>query len=178
MHAQAYSALGRMIRESGADTAGRWNVLDMGGYDVNSTAQGLDIRGYFPAAAWTALDLRPGPGVDIVADAAEQPWPHAPDFDVAVSTELLEHAEHWPAIAENLAAAVTGGRLQLAFVTCAGPGRGAHGQAGGPVPLPGEWYATVDPEDLRAVLERRFREVTAVFSASNCDTYAWARGVR
>ena len=80
MHLEAYQAVGRMVEAAGAacgldfghaatDNDGSHTGdpragLDIGGRDVNGTA-----RDWFANTYWRGLDIRPGPGVDIVADA-------------------------------------------------------------------------------------------------------------
>ncbi len=103
-------------------------------------------RSLFPNAnPYHVLDLRPGPNVDIVADAAD--WQGSADwYDLVVCTETFEHAEKWRGI---IATAWTvlrpGGWL---IFTCAGPGRPPHS---GIEPVWGligdEWYANVSPDE-------------------------------
>lgn len=115
-------------------------VLDLGGRDVNGTPRPL----FEQARRYVSVDIRPGPSVDIVADAADLELGET--FDVVVSTELLEHAER---AAEIVAAAarhtVPGG---VFIATMAGPGRAPHGASGEPYPPPGEWYCNVSPDEL------------------------------
>lgn len=178
MHQQAYDALGQMLKRSGIGLHAQWKVLDMGGRDVNSTAQGLDTRAWLPAANWTGADITPGPGVGIVTDATARPWKHDTTFDLAVCTEMLEHVQHWPEVAANLADAVRDGQLGQVFITCAGPGRPEHDSGGLPHLPEGQWYANVEEFDLYTVLRELFREVHAEFNPGICDVYAWARQPR
>jgi len=120
-------------------------VLDIGGRDVNGNCDSL-----FPNAAITVLDIRPGDGVDIVADAAT--WdPGDQRWDVVLSTECFEHAAGWRAICRTaFAACAPGGRL---IVTTAAPGRPPHSGADGEFRLlPGEHYANIRPAELGRVL--------------------------
>lgn len=183
MHAEAYDAVGRMVKESGFDfdpdgsgPARVWDGLDIGGRDVNGTA-----REWFPHTMWKGLDIRSGPGVDIVADATE--WLADRDvpgelFDFVLSTECLEHVEHWRGIVRAAWSALDGYGPQLAFFTAASTGRGAHGASGEHVPPEGEWYGNVDPADLRWELERWFEEVHVEYNPNPGDVYAWAREMR
>lgn len=178
MHMQAYRALGEMIKESGLDTSMVYKVLDLGGRDVNSTAQGLDVRAYLPHAVWHGADKVAGPGVDIVADLTRLPWDYADDYDVVVSTELFEHVMDWEAVLTNAATALTYGHNPHIFVTCAGPGRPRHGASGEDQPPPGEWYLNVGPEELEEALGEHFCSSVVRFGAETCDTYGWARGLK
>ncbi len=193
MHVEAYQAVGRMVEEAGVDfdllaerdgflryfgneddptTEMTLQGLDIGGRDVNGTA-----RAWFPRTEWHGLDIRPGPGVDIVADATV--WdPDLPQWDIVLSTECLEHVEHWRGIIRAAASALTFAGPQLAFFTAASTGRGAHGASGEHTPPAGEWYGNVEPADLTEELERWFTEVHVEYNPNPGDVYAWARGVR
>jgi len=62
-------------------------VLEVGSLDVNGSPRAL-----FPAASrYIGLDMRPGPGVDVVGMASELAnWTPA-QFDVALYCETIEH---------------------------------------------------------------------------------------
>ena len=75
-------------------------LLDVGSLDVNGTVRPA-LEALSPAE-YVGIDMRPGPGVDVVCDAAEIDRRFGPDqFDVVVSTELLEHAREWKKIIHN-----------------------------------------------------------------------------
>jgi hypothetical protein len=175
MHVEAYEAVGRMVAASEFEFEQPifpWYGLDIGGRDVNGTA-----RAWFPRTTWHGLDIRPGPGVDIVADATVWTAPKA-GWDFVLSTECLEHVEHWPGIVRAAASALSLKGPQLAFFTAASTGRGAHGASGEHVPPAGEWYGNVEPADLTEELEKYFVEVHVEYNPNPGDVYAWARGVR
>ena len=127
-------------------TAEPVSVLDIGGRDVNGHPRSL-----FPAAtAYTVLDVRPGDGVDIVADAAA--WdPAGRVWDVVICAETFEHATSWRAICRTaFAACAPGGRF---IVTTAAPGRPPHSAVDGRFRLQvGEHYANIRPAELGRVL--------------------------
>jgi SAM-dependent methyltransferase len=144
-------------------------VLDIGGRNVNGTPRPL-----FPnAVAYTVLDVRPGPGVDIVADAAT--WnPHGRRWDVVVCCEVFEHTGSWPQILQTAYRALRpGGRL---IVTTASPERAVHsGVDGGPLLHPGEEYAGIDPVQLRLTLEEAgFAGIVVDVLAASADVRAVA----
>lgn len=143
-------------------------VLDLGGRNINGSPRPL-----FPGAVYTVLDIRPGDGVDIVADAAE--WdPDGRRWDVVVCTEVFEHTDAWPWICATAFRALWPGGKFIA--TMAGPGRSPHSAVdGGPRLHEGEHYANVEPEQLRTVLERcGFTDIVVDQQANPADVRAVA----
>lgn len=61
-------------------------MLELGSRDVNGSARDLFDH---PEQLYLGLDVLPGPGVDVVADAAEFCDPHR--SDAVVCCEVLEH---------------------------------------------------------------------------------------
>lgn len=122
------------------------SVLDIGGRDLNGS-----VRDLFPAATYTVLDILPGPGVDIVADAAtwredgfQECW------GLVVCCEVFEHTPRWPLIIETIWRSLyEGGR---AIITCAGAGRAPHSGIHATGIQPGEYYANLDKDDLRQAI--------------------------
>lgn len=173
MHSEAFAAVRRLV--SGIDLT-RAKVLEVGSYDVNGSVRPLleDLG----ATTYIGLDLREGPGVDEVGDAAT--WSggkrpeSTPPFDLVVSTEALEHARKPEAIIANLATLLRpGGWLIL---TAAGPGRAPHSCDGEPVVPRGEHYANIDPDALGRWLEAGgWVEVLVHANPLAGDVYARAR---
>lgn len=92
-------------------------VLEVGSYNVNGS-----VRELLPTP-YTGVDVQPGPGVDMVADAGELPFPDAA-FGTVVSTEMLEHAlDPVACIAEMVRVLRPGGLL---LVTARGNGFPHH----------------------------------------------------
>lgn len=120
-------------------------VLDIGGRNINGTPRPL-----FPnATVYRVLDIAPGEGVGVVADAAT--WTPDRRYDVVVCCEVFEHTADWPAICETAFRALRP-RGQL-IATMAGPGREPHSAVdGGPVLYDGEHYGNVEPAALLDVL--------------------------
>jgi len=76
-------------------------VLEVGSLDVNGSVRG-DIMALGPAE-YVGIDIRPGPGVDVVCDAGDLVETFGENaFDVVISTELLEHARDWRRIVSNI----------------------------------------------------------------------------
>lgn len=119
-------------------------ILDIGGRDINGTPRHL-----FPYCHYVVLDLRSGPNVDIIADAAT--W--IPDrlYDLVICAEVFEHTPDWQAICRTAFSALKSkGKF---VVTAAGPGRPEHSAIRDGWGLePGEFYKNIEPEELRLVL--------------------------
>lgn len=138
-------------------------ILEIGSYDVNGS-----VRPIFAGAAYHGIDLRPGPGVDEVADGATYDGGEA--YDLVVTTEALEHAALPRALIDTAWRALRpGGRLIL---TAAGTGRDPHGCDGGWLP-PTESYTNIDPADLQSWLAD-WIGVQVVYNAIDRDVYAVA----
>ncbi len=142
-------------------------ILDIGGRDINGSTHGL-----FPGATFTTLDIRPGPGVDIVADAGT--WEPPGEWDMVISTETFEHTANWADIVRTAYKALKPGGLFVA--TMAGPGRPEHSAVDGANLQPGEHYGNVDPGELRGVLVfTGFPSPTVDYTTSPADTRCAAR---
>lgn len=92
-------------------------TLEVGSLDVNGSVRPL-FRG-----TYVGVDMRAGPGVDVVATADALPFVDA-SFDVVVSTEMLEHdPAPWLSLPEMGRVLRAGGHLIL---TTRGNGFGEH----------------------------------------------------
>jgi hypothetical protein len=141
VHDQAYA----WVLDNADLEAGR--VLDIGARDLNGSTRDL----FRFATTYRTLDILPGPGVDIVADAAT--WTTSgEEFDVVVCTEVFEHSPQWPAIVATAFSALVGGGQFVC--TMAGPGRPEHSAIdGGWVLHPGEYYGNVTAAALAAAMK-------------------------
>lgn len=116
MHAEPLAFLQR-VRKEHPRLFRRSRVLECGSYDINGSPRGL-----FEDADYTGIDWRPGPGVD-VAHLVHEYQPAQP-FDVALSTEMLEHDPHWQrSVRAMIGHLAPGGALML---TWASPRRTRH----------------------------------------------------
>ena len=157
MHAEAYMwiAMHSTVRPV--------RVLDIGGRDVNGSPRNL-----FPnATVYTCLDILPGDGVGIVADAGM--WEPDAEWDYVLSAETFEHTANWAAICRTAyKACAPGGRF---IVTTAGPGRPPHSGVDGFQLRRGEYYANVPARELERVLvETGWREITVDSQPNPADT--------
>lgn len=97
-------------------------VLDIGALDVNGSARGL-----FPhAAEYIGVDLEPGPGVDVVADAHDLSYMACPPVDLILCLEMLEHDSAPWLTAAQIAAVGKPGALVL--VSARGNGFPLHNE--------------------------------------------------
>src|SRR5215207_4228586 len=149
-------------------TAEPVSVLDLGGRDINGSPRHL----WPNATRYTVLDILPGEGVDVVADAAA--WQPGDAWDVVCAAEIFEHTASWPAICGTAYMACRpGGRF---IITTAGPGRPPHSAVDGLLRLlPGEHYANVPARELERVLrETGFKDVIVDSQPLPADTRAVA----
>lgn len=142
MHPAAFGYVAEQVRARNLNYRGV-RVADFGGRNVNGTTRKLFGRG----ATYVSVDICQGRQVDVVADAADVDL--GAEFDVVVSTELLEHTPRGSEVVANAARHLRVGGVFIA--TMAGPGRAPHGAAGGNLP-DGEYYRNVEPDDLRSWL--------------------------
>jgi SAM-dependent methyltransferase len=159
---------------------GGLRVLDLGGQDVNGTVHEV-VKGYLDSPTVDVLDIEDGRGVTIVGDAREITWwtdLDQPEYDLVISTEMLEHLDRWPYAARTAKAVLRPGGWFVG--TCASVGRGPHGATGAPLPAAGEYYQNVDPGDLTGILRFHFTEVYVQYEQNpaeptTCDVYWRAR---
>lgn len=117
MHAAAHQSVERLARAH-PEHFQEVRAVEFGARDVNGS-----VRDCFRDSTFVGVDAFPGKNVDVMGLAHDFVL-DAP-FDVAFTTEMLEHDPHWR---ESLRAMVRclrpGGLL---FLTCATTGRGEHG---------------------------------------------------
>lgn len=162
MHPEAYQWVARYATDEPI------TLLDLGGRNINGSVLPL-----FPNATATVLDIYPGHGVDIVADAAT--WEPTGQWDVVTCCETFEHTAVWPGIVRTAYEALRPGGLFVA--TMAGPGRPEHSAIdGGWVLRDGEYYGNVQPADLKHELDEvGFVDVVVDQQFSPCDVRCSAR---
>jgi len=95
------------------------DTLEVGSLDVNGS-----VRRFF-SGSYIGLDMRAGPGVDVVGTADALPFV-ASRFDCVVSTEMLEHdPSPWHSLREMGRVLKPGGHL---LITTRGNGFGEHNE--------------------------------------------------
>lgn len=112
------------------------SVLELGGRDVNGS-----VRPYFPRARYVSVDIAPGPGVDVVADATT--YRTEERYDAVVCCETLEHAEDADGFVATAWGSLRPGGLFILTAAC--PPRAAHSAVDGGPLRAGEFYRNVDP---------------------------------
>lgn len=93
------------------------SVLEVGSFNVNGTVRDI-LQPH--AGKYVGVDMRPGPGVDVVCTAEDMPDELA--SDIVVSCEMLEHALDWKAAFRRMADLSKG----VLLVTARGPGFPLH----------------------------------------------------
>lgn len=141
-------------------------VVEVGSRDVNGT-----IRSVFAFCdSYIGVDVVPGPAVDVVADFVT--WVPDELADCVVCCEVLEHVDDWRALVRHMADVVKSGGTVI--ITAATDPRAAHSAVDGGPLRPGEHYANVDADELGAVLDELFDDVTVDVTADG-DVRAVAR---
>lgn len=93
-------------------------VLDVGSFNVNGQLRDV-------VAVTLGVDTRPGPGVDLVLDAADLPS-LGREFDAVVSSDSLEHMEHWQAALAGMWSVLKPGGYMLLTTVNLRKGRHDH----------------------------------------------------
>jgi len=76
-------------------------VIELGSYDVNGSLRTY-VKSLNPSE-YIGVDIKKGPGVDIVCDAENIVDKFGKEaFDVVISTELLEHVRNWRKVISNI----------------------------------------------------------------------------
>ncbi len=116
MHASVMAWIRNEVRHHGLAGLA---TLEVGSFDVNGS-----VRALF-SGPYVGVDMREGPGVDVVGTADALPFPDNA-FDVVVTTEMLEHdPSFWLSLAEMGRVLRSGGHL---LITTRGNGFGEHNE--------------------------------------------------
>jgi SAM-dependent methyltransferase len=100
-------------------------ILEVGSYNVNGSVRPIIVA--HKPARYIGVDFSAQDGfVDFVLPAEKLVQRFGEGvFDIVVSTEMLEHAEHWKIVIDQMKRVLRFGGLMV--VTCRGPGVPWHG---------------------------------------------------
>ena len=120
----------------------RRHVVEFGSADVNG-----NVRNLLGDAEYIGVDIRPGPNVDVVADATTYDPPWRPDLVLCLN--MLEHTPEGPAIIANAHRMLApSGMLLISVPDTSFP---IHSADGGAL-KDGEWYKAFSVESLWQLL--------------------------
>jgi hypothetical protein len=142
-------------------------VYEIGGKNINGS-----VRPLFVGMIYLSVDIRQGPGVDIVANAASFRPPFSPK--TIVCCEVLEH------VTDEDATAILGTAMDimapggLFIITAAGTGRAPHSAEDGGTLRDGEFYRNVTKAHLEEWLPlEKLKDAATTFYGA--DIYFTAR---
>jgi SAM-dependent methyltransferase len=69
-------------------------ILEVGSYLVPGQEKIANLRSLFPGKEYVGIDARPGPGVDVVANVEELPFPDA-SIGTVIAMSTFEHVPHF-----------------------------------------------------------------------------------
>lgn len=144
-------------------------VLDVGSVDINGSNRYL----FTGNSEYIGLDIVAGKNVDIVCRIVD--FVPEKQYDVVISTEMLEHDSQWKGSVQKMYSLVKSGGLLL--ITCAGTGRPVHGTfehnpQDSPATL--SYYKNISAEMLMRVLNKyAFKSCQFTENKKSCDTYFW-----
>lgn len=69
-------------------------ILEIGSYQVEGQERIADLRSLFRHREYHGIDMRPGPGVDRVADVEKLPYPSA-SIGTVLALNTFEHVKHF-----------------------------------------------------------------------------------
>jgi len=149
-------------------------VFDGGSLDVNG-----NNRIFFDNPTYIGCDLGEGKNVDVISKIHEYVAMDG-EFDTIITTECLEHDEHYKESIQNMLRMLKPGGLFL--ITCATTGREEHGTRNTdgkyscPV-LDTEYYKNLDELDIRDAFKddalKIFSDHEFMTNERDCDIYFW-----
>jgi SAM-dependent methyltransferase len=90
-------------------------ILEVGAYQVPGQTEIADLRALFAGKDYTGIDVRPGPGVDELADVEALPYPEG-SFGTVIAMNTFEHvARFWRGFEEVYRVLRSDGAL---FISC------------------------------------------------------------
>ena len=143
-------------------------VLEVGSLDINGS-----VRGFFKDCEYVGLDLGAGKGVDLVQAVHEHHHPN--EYDVVISTEMLEHDCHWEASLQSMHNNLKSGGIFI--FTCAGPDRQEHGTkrtTPQDAPFTTDYYRNISVKDFTSVIKlSEYSESKIEYQRGKADLMFW-----
>lgn len=146
-------------------------VLEVGSQNINGT-----VRTHFKNCVYIGTDLGMAPGVDIVHDITKSTFKgNVTEFDVVISSEMLEHCKEWEKALINMYNSLKSGGMFI--LTCAGPKRQEHGTHNH-TPQDSKFtlnhYRNISIEDFKSVLPDTFFNKSELgLFRGDADLYFW-----
>ncbi|MFA7280435.1 MAG: class I SAM-dependent methyltransferase [Sterolibacterium sp.] len=147
-------------------------VLEIGSYDVNGS-----IRPYFEKSTYVGVDLKAGPGVDVVSEGNKLDHPDE-TYDLTVSCECFEHNPQWSETFLNMHRMTKAGGVVI--FTCATTGRVEHGttrtrpkESPGTQSVGWDYYLNLTENDFKKAvdLSNLFSSYFFLTNRHECDLY-------
>ena len=138
-------------------------VLEYGSLDING-----GVRSIFNAPQeYVGIDCQAGRGVDWVGVCHEYEHPVG-EFDVVISTEMLEHDPYWRKSLEHACSMLRSGGLFI--MTCAAPRRAPHNHDDSPEP---GYYENRTDDDVLDELAKhaQWENLAAFYNRSDLDLH-------
>lgn len=111
----------KLFVDRAPQAAFKGKILEVGSLDINGGVRNI-VKGRKPES-FIGTDFMDGPGVDAVVDAVDLVKTYGENsFDTVISTEMLEHAEHWRECVTNMKRVCK----DWLIITTRSPGFGHH----------------------------------------------------
>jgi SAM-dependent methyltransferase len=143
-------------------------VIDFGSLDING-----NNRMHFEGGSYVGVDIGKGKNVDVVCKASE--YKADKDFDVVISTEMLEHDSDYVGSLKNMHSVCKDGGIVL--LTAATTGRPEHGTMrsdnGYSSPFTTNYYKNITEKELREAwdFDELFTEWAIEYNENPFDIY-------
>jgi hypothetical protein len=165
MHGSVMEFVGSIKKKFPNRFSSGCRVVEFGSRNINGSPRKM----FSNPNEYVGIDFHGGKDVDVVGVAHEWKPPRA-EYDVVVSTEMLEHDPFWEKTLTHAAGLLASGGV-LVF-TCAAPCRQAHHLEDSPV---SGYYGNRSTEEVLEVLSKacKWKELDAKYSRNNLDLMFW-----
>lgn len=148
-------------------------VLEVGSQNINGS-----VRSHFKNCDYIGIDLGEAPGVDIVSSIID--FKHENEYDVVISSEMLEHCKEWKEALQIMYHNVKPGGIFI--LTCAGPNRHEHGTSNH-TPQDSKFtldhYRNISLEDFKEALpDDKYPMISSYLGLERGDTDLYFWGIK